>query len=372
MKKNKLVLIAMITVNLCYSQNVNQPQLIPPSPNAQTFLKYGEYPVSNYTGVPDISVPIYTIKLKDLTIPIRLSYNASGIRVEEEASRVGLGWILDAGGVISQTIKGRHNDFNGTVYFNKNNGNKLKDLHGLDNITEYTVYGGKDFTESTFSLPDGLSLTDVKYGICDSHTMCGIIEMAPDIFNYNFQGYSGKFIFGRDGNIVKEKTDNIKIIPTINQQTLLPTCLESFEIITPDGTKYYFNQTEKSYIGQFLSINHTYNSSFYLTKIETINKTIVNFLYTKGGYTLGTFNRNNILNSDGSSDITINYSKHESVKLSEVQFPGGKIKINYVFDRLDYSSEPRVQSIKNIINLTQIVKNQCILYQIHTIMTNLA
>lgn len=58
------------------------------------------------TGVPDISIPIYTIRLGAFELPVRLSYHASGIRVNDVASTVGLGWTLDAGGCISRSVNG--------------------------------------------------------------------------------------------------------------------------------------------------------------------------------------------------------------------------------------------------------------------------
>jgi hypothetical protein len=59
-------------------QNNTQPfklNVIPPSPNAAALGKYGEIPVSYYTGVPNISIPIYEIKTRDLSLPISLSSN---------------------------------------------------------------------------------------------------------------------------------------------------------------------------------------------------------------------------------------------------------------------------------------------------------
>ncbi|WP_147424537.1 hypothetical protein [Flavobacterium sp. 81] len=76
------------------------PDFTPKSPEASAFLKYGEYPVDLSTGVPGISLPIYSIKVDDLEIPISLSYHASGIKVGQEATWVGLGWNLNAGAQI--------------------------------------------------------------------------------------------------------------------------------------------------------------------------------------------------------------------------------------------------------------------------------
>ena len=78
------------------------------TPEAAAFKKYGEESVNEYTGTADISVPLYTIKCKDIEIPLVLRYDASGIKVEQEASWVGLGWNLMVGGCINYVCAGGH------------------------------------------------------------------------------------------------------------------------------------------------------------------------------------------------------------------------------------------------------------------------
>ena len=78
-----------------------------PSPESHALMQYSDIPVSLYTGIPDISIPIYTINVGNFSLPISLRYHASGIKVAQEASRVGLGWSLHAGGCISRTIQER-------------------------------------------------------------------------------------------------------------------------------------------------------------------------------------------------------------------------------------------------------------------------
>jgi hypothetical protein len=80
------------------------PKIMHPSPEAMSFIRYGEIPVSLSTGVPEINIPVYTIKANGLEIPISISYHASGIKVGDIPSVVGLGWVLNAGGVITQTV----------------------------------------------------------------------------------------------------------------------------------------------------------------------------------------------------------------------------------------------------------------------------
>lgn len=84
--------------------------IMPLSPNASSLAIFADYPVSHYTGVPNISVPLYEINVDGFKFPITLAYHASGIKVSQEASWVGLGWSLNLGGSVSRTIKG-YDDF---------------------------------------------------------------------------------------------------------------------------------------------------------------------------------------------------------------------------------------------------------------------
>src|SRR5690242_4515895 len=70
------------------------PKVAPPSPDVAAIEKFGNFPVSYATGVPDISIPIWTIKCGPLSWPVSLSYHAGGIKVDESASSAGLGWSV--------------------------------------------------------------------------------------------------------------------------------------------------------------------------------------------------------------------------------------------------------------------------------------
>lgn len=88
------------------AQDLPNTNYIPPSPTAAAFNRYGEIPVDMATGVPNISIPIFTLQEGGIKVPISISYHASGIKVRDVASEVGLGWVLNAGGVITQTALG--------------------------------------------------------------------------------------------------------------------------------------------------------------------------------------------------------------------------------------------------------------------------
>lgn len=115
-----LVLFIMIVNFTLWAQQspYEIPEIIPPSANAQAFMRYGEIPVDYSTGVPNIEIPIYTVEEKKIKIPISISYHASGIKVNDVASEVGLGWVLNAGGIVSRTVFGAKDELiNGQRYF---------------------------------------------------------------------------------------------------------------------------------------------------------------------------------------------------------------------------------------------------------------
>ena len=84
------------------------PTIIPPSPTVSALMKFEEVAVSYYTGVPDISIPLFSSATlsKDINLDISLKYHSNGVRADETASDVGLGWSLIAGGTISRTVRG--------------------------------------------------------------------------------------------------------------------------------------------------------------------------------------------------------------------------------------------------------------------------
>ena len=135
-KRKKLAIPILLGVFTLISFNVfsqELPQIVPPSPNAAALAKYVEMPVPTPTGIPNISVPIYTINEGQISLPINLSYHAGGIKVEEIASWVGLGWSLNAGVLVRRTTKGLPDDTSsdGLMYTTKT----IQDLYDLNHTS---------------------------------------------------------------------------------------------------------------------------------------------------------------------------------------------------------------------------------------------
>lgn len=69
----------------CAAERNSQTKL-PKSPEAAAFEKYGNTPVNLYTGTPDISIPLHTFKGREIDLPMTLTYDASGIKVNQIAT----------------------------------------------------------------------------------------------------------------------------------------------------------------------------------------------------------------------------------------------------------------------------------------------
>ncbi len=82
------------------------PQLSPKSPNVAAMERFGSYQVNLFNGLPTIEIPIFEITAGNLSVPIKLSYHASGIKVTDVATFAGMGWSLTYGGAVTRQVKG--------------------------------------------------------------------------------------------------------------------------------------------------------------------------------------------------------------------------------------------------------------------------
>lgn len=96
----------LIYANNSEDYTATQYTQIPPSPEVASLMKYIDIPVSHFTGLPQINIPLYTITEGSLKIPISLSYRGGGIKQDEQPGIISKGWSLNAGATISRTVYG--------------------------------------------------------------------------------------------------------------------------------------------------------------------------------------------------------------------------------------------------------------------------
>ena len=204
--KNSYFVIILILCNSLFclaQQDIKLPDILPPSPSAFALTRYGGISLGLQTGTAQYSIPLYKLISGRLSLPINLSYSSNGIKVDEIASRVGMSFILNSGGVITRTV------------------------YDQPDLTSTRILPPADFTHTTalYSFLDKASNSD-RLGV----------DVAPDFYSFNFDGHSGQFIIDGNNTVQLTKT-NLKI--EFNQ-TGDSNFGGEFRITTPAGIVYYF------------------------------------------------------------------------------------------------------------------------------------
>lgn len=170
-----------------------------------------------------------------MSVPVSISYHPSGIKVNEISSVVGLGWSLNAGGVITRLVRGAPD-----LKFGKTGTNLNVDfIHSL----------GSDGTNESSKVTH---LWNAYNG-----ERIGSYDSESDIYYYNVCGLNGSFRFDTQGNLVQ--------IPLSNNRIEYNTDRDMFLITGTDGTTYTFLDKETANrIGGGI-----YTTSWYLTQIKT-------------------------------------------------------------------------------------------------------
>ena len=256
MKFKRLIIFWSLFLVTSHVMGQQMPNIVPPSPEAASVFKFTDIPVSLYTGLPNVNIPLFEIESGGVTVPISISYHARGIKVAEIASRVGLGWALNAGGIVSRQIRSKIDDGWRGYRQTYTDGN-----------------GNVDF----FNSPSKRANTQLLYdGTPDSE-----FDYLPDQYFYSTgTGLAGKFIYDyTDGSILDQKFSNSKIV-------------SPNEIIDSEGNTYYFSlydydttlkdfRANQSGYLQTDPITNEVPNTWHLSRILTHTGKEINFSYQK-------------------------------------------------------------------------------------------
>lgn len=187
MKKILAMTIFLAVGSLCCpgQENVN-------SPSATEFVRYERIPVSYFNGLPSIEIPVYTVETKDLYLPISLSYHASGIKVNQYPTAVGLGWALNAGGGITRIVNGIPDE---------TCAKDMTDLTGSNTPRDPGYYfSSAIFMNDNWNKEEGFNTIYTN----------NYLDTEPDEFVINAYGLSSSIYFYRDqdGNVMSKIKNN--------------------------------------------------------------------------------------------------------------------------------------------------------------------
>lgn len=315
MKKLSFVFLMNTFVILSQIQPV-----IPPSPTASALGKYVGNTISNFTGTPDISIPLYTIKLKDLSLPISLSYNPQEISVNNLSSNVGLGWSLNAGGVITRVIRDVPDDdhqdfFNPELEYQNASGpphpadvfplkkygylyaiSESKPLESIIgtysgtstyNLDLLSIYNNrKKISPETETLKRfGIPLWNYKHwgGTASditkfesrgtTNSIKWLADKEPDVFYFNFGSHSGKFVFDVEHGAPQIKTIPYQDLKIDYNTDNITKKITDFTVTDSKGVIYMFKDVEVTEMletkGCTVMNRYVHNSSWYLSEIIT-------------------------------------------------------------------------------------------------------
>ena len=286
----KQSIISIFTMLLCAFVNAQElPKVVPPSPDVASLGKYGEIPIGYQYGTPNINIPIASVKNRSLGVDVSLSYRSEGVKVTESSSNVGMNWTLNAGGVITRQVRGIVDEYNS----DRKGFLHTKDVNLFTTLDYIDLYKGK-------------------------------IDAESDIFYYNFNGQSGKFVIDKQGNAIPIPFRKIKIsIPS----SIIPGNPDYWEIITEDGTAYRFGENSK------VEINHieptcskpatpSYTTGWMLTTMKSFTGEEVNYEYqaNQQDFYAGTSETKNIIPSVSANEIHLpGYTSCPNIVSSQTQ-----------------------------------------------------
>lgn len=269
------------------------------SPTVANLGLYGEIPVSYYTGTPNISIPLYEIKGKNITVPVKLTYHPTGIRPEIHPGPVGLGWSLWAGGMISRTVRG--------------NGPDESEYRQTGSVAGYLKYKGGWIAQGNWKENAKNAMENDCFACRNAvHYLAPNSDFEPDEFSFSFLGISGKFYFDHTGQIQVQCDNPVKVI--FNNEFINPgdkgieldysyssnsqRAFKSFTIVDEHGTLYYFGGAGAMEFSDPISYGRNNEgkgipasgellqaTAWFLTQIKSADGAdVINFEYERGPF----------------------------------------------------------------------------------------
>lgn len=241
-RKNIIIVIATIFITSTFHTRAQIPEIAKStlSPSAAALSEYGDVPVSMFTGIPKVEIPLYELKTGSHVLPISLSYHGGGVKLEQMSGWTGMGWSLQAGGCITRIVKDLPDEYH----------------NASDSYSIGLLYNGSNYA--------GLGLNTTNQLILFAETQSYYHDTEPDEFSFNFLNYHGKFYLDTD---MQWKVQCDKAVEIVMNDTIYPfegmlhsaipayeslhapghtSAIKGFTIIAEDGTRYIFGGTNKA------------------------------------------------------------------------------------------------------------------------------
>lgn len=250
-----------------------------PSVNAEQFSFALKAETALNKGQLSINIPLLELKGKGYNLPISLSFYSGDVTCTTEASPIGLGWALMAGGVIATTIR------------------------GTDDIEDY-IQDGKDDHHTNGNYIENIINATLPFNLLDRIRQ----NSMPDEYTYSLPEHSGII----EVSVDEHKKINRTLFP--DESYKIENTTNGYCITADDGTKFYFEAKEWRLTGTWPETQES--TSYFLTEIKT----------TKGGQFIFTYEDEDYCDlskirdyeNDWDSDCDIYHTK----RITRIESPG--------------------------------------------------
>lgn len=297
MKKEFLVLLALFSFMIGHTQEFTPMK----SPEVTSFVNANYLPIDESTGKTNITIPLYTINLDGMNIPISLSYDTGGVKVDATASNVGLNWTLNASGVVNKEIMGQEDIYvKGALNDNSPTGFVYTGYGYLRHLLNFTYDPGHPVSEP-------------------------FRDNQPDLFYVMAPGINTKFTHKKDGTPIEISNTATLIKSPFNDPEFLVNPYWRFSLkpsfkfeLTPtNGFTYTFSDIGLHYFNVKNYSNEILDFGFDPLPINTTLENFTDLVFPYAQYTGSLANVPDLF---------------PTVHLSSIQNPISKRSIEYLYE----------------------------------------
>ncbi len=343
MKKNTIAVILLLAslhgaVNAQAGDEFNKDvdninKIFPAAPTSNNLMKFEEVPVSYYTGIPDINIPLFNIPTSNsnVNLSVQLKYHPLSAKPDDRASESGLGWNLLAGGTITRTVRGGVADGKIESTFMSSPPSVKYGIYRHENNPTYKLIFDQliNWNINEYAFYTGIGKYDTEY----------------DLYQYNFMGNTGRFIIKKDpnGNFIVEKLDrnNLKITSTHDSGGEV----QALTIIDDKGIKYLFKGMESN------------SKDISTIKIGLLNNTSNISSNLGGGLYFTAYHLEKVQDQNSNTLLTFNYDQPSQVEYKDVEARTARLPKDIVYDYFDGAAPinpdpqmPGALDVQNVYN----------------------
>lgn len=341
-------------------------------PSVAAFHETKLVSVNNHRGAANINVPIYQIKQGGVSIPIRLNYLSTGVKVNSIASSVGLNWSLEAGGSVVKNIMGYEdfsNDLDSKIVAPTHSNQPEKSIENFTKLGWFVSALDASFNNGNILKdlePDQFYVSAPGLSTSFTHKNYNSTEGTKP-YEINFQGNEITTTIG-DSNLIDFNNINPSVNFSLNHsiidrnQTI--QCINNIQIKNNQGINYIFNKldVDQYYTYQIPSSETSSNipahsksahsrevKAYHLSTITDLNGDDIRFEYETYKMKVTNYDRTQVWDINETTpelrkSIFTKVFYPQLHRIKKIHFKNGSVEFIYGFNRTDLEEDGKALS----------------------------